>query len=388
MRTIHFVTLGFPPQQGGLERWAFDFTSMLGESSYRVIVYVCREQPLSGKYPTGPFEIVDIPDLRAVWEAPLEAFPPDLLAWERTRLDVVCLRHAIKERYSGQSDIVISNFGVRVGHSAMLVSNEMQLPHVIIISGTDFSRGFRNPPERAVLAEVCRTATIVVCKSDEQFRSLRQFARPDGAVVIPKSLRAPEQIWDFPSITDRISLFTDTGLSYKKGTSVLLEAFSELHRAGLPVRLEICGKIEQWEGEYWARRMEEMRAAFGSDFAYMGYVDRDSVFDRLYRSHIYCSATLGEGSSAARSAALCVGIPMMTTRCGELAGPPAAPQIRLVDIADARGFVRSLRQLVEEMAAGKVEVDRGAVMAFRAHFDPARERKAWLALLGGLTGKE
>ena len=80
---------------------------------------------------------------------------------------------------------------------------------------------------------------------------------------------------------------------------------------------------------------------------------RDEIVDYICDSDIFASATLGEGSSASRALALCLGIPMLTTAYGELADDPGVPHVRLVPTGDAMSFHQALCSLAADLIAGR-----------------------------------
>jgi glycosyltransferase involved in cell wall biosynthesis len=381
MISVHIVTRDFQ-LEGGLERWTFDLAHMLTNANIHVVVYVLGDEYASLVDISTPFEVVTLATLRAPWEEPLinSNWPHSRLDFERTRLNFICLRNAIGERLSGGRNIVLSNYATSVGHTGGLVSKDLDLDHVVIVAGTDFSRGFRNPRERAVLAEVCRSATLVVGKSEEQIEALRTIVEIRSATVIETGVRVPDRIWSSIGASNRVKIFSDCGFSHKKGSNVLMDAFSGIHRENPASRLEICGRTEQGQEEYWDDKRANLRQIFGDSVQFPGYLSQREVLDRLYGSQIYGSATLGEGSSAARASALCVGIPMVTTACGELARDPNARHIRLVRVGDAAAFRQRLSTLVRESSEERVVIDHRTVEQFRARFKIEREWRSWLGV--------
>jgi glycosyltransferase involved in cell wall biosynthesis len=372
---------------GGLEQWTYWLAQALRNAAIRSVVYVMGDEPASSVASSAPFEVVHLAPLRTPWEDPLvkSNWPGSRLGFERARLNFICLRNALSDRLSEGANIVLSNYATGIGLTGSLVSEDLSLDHVVVVAGTDFSRGFRNSRERAVLAEVCSSATLVVGKSVEQIQALRAGVDIRSATVIETGVSVPDPIWRSVGTSDGLRIFSDCGFSHKRGSGVLLEGFRKIHLDAPSTQLEICGRTEHGQEDYWSRRISGMEEMLGEAVQIRGYLSQQEILDRLYNSHIYASATLGEGSSAARATALCIGIPMVTTACGELAINPEAQHIRLVRVGDAEAFYRQLSILVQDVHEERVEIRQSQVAEFRARFDVAREWQSWCALFNNLA---
>jgi glycosyltransferase involved in cell wall biosynthesis len=387
--TVHIATSRFSPHTGGLEQWTCDLATALCGLGLRTVVYAC-EDPLAPQYHgTRAFEIVDVATLRAPWEAPLRASGLErrLFEQERSRLNFACLKTEIEKRLGAGADIVLSNFVTTVGFTAHLVTEALGLPHVPVIAGTDFTRGFRNKIDRRAVLDVCRSARIVVGKNIEQVREIRRCLPDTPFEVIETSVKQPAQRWRRLG-GQEIRIFSDGGFSFKKGTAVLLDAYVALRACGVDAWLTICGSDQVGQEDYWSERRRMVEQDAGSSVCFPGYLDRAQIIDRLCGSDIYASATLGEGSSAARALALCLGVPTVTTRCGELTDGSPAWHVRLVPVCDAAGFHEALHTLATDLLGGGLRIDDEAVDRFRRRFDPSREWAAWAGLLRKVAANE
>ncbi|MDT9678142.1 glycosyltransferase [Pseudomonas sp. JV414] len=389
MRVFHIVTSELFPQRGGLEKWTFDLAMMLSLSGLKVVIYTCGDAPLASYHGNSPFEVVDIVTHRTPWEEPLvsSGWQGDRLANERARLNFICLREQVAKRAEkATSNFILSNFVVGVGFTAHLVAQDLCLPHIVTVVGTDYSRGFRNPKERAIFYEVCSAAVFVVGKSSEQILAIKKILPDLPSSVIETSIDIPCEMWRH-HLRKKILVFSDAGFCYKKGTGVLIDAFVELRKSGIDSSLTICGITESSQLEYWQGRCQLLRDAFGSDVDFLGYLNHVQIKERLYSSDIYCSATLGEGSSAARATALCIGIPMVTTACGELAGGAGAEHVRVVSVGDAQGVSMELKKLALEILQAGFDIDNASVKKFRERFSAEREKNSWMALIEELSSE-
>jgi glycosyltransferase involved in cell wall biosynthesis len=270
-----------------------------------------------------------------------------------------------------------------------LISAELHIPHVAAIVGSDFSRGSRNAIERAKLQEVCSRAACVVCKSQEQSKGLQIIVPELQARVIPTPNNYPVSRQRSAGSDGSIEVFADCGLSYHKGTAVLLDSLLALRSEGLDIKLTLCGSISDIEESYWQRTLVDMKCVAKSSFLYLGYIERPAIHSYLERSHIYCSATLGEGSSAARIAALCSGIPMVTTSCGEFANEVGhMSHIRVVQPGDAAGFRAQLRDLCRMAMQHGIAIDWDGVARCRDEFSPERTWRAWTEMLASIAARD
>jgi len=385
---VHILTSDLPPVRGGLEAWTEALATTLAAQHMRVVVYVCGRASCVGTRPVTEFEVVQLDPLRTPWEAPLRNVPwsEARLAREYARVDLLILRNEIDARrtlYPHERHCIISNFAVGVGYLAMLTAAAVRLPHIAVLVGTDFSRGFRNAHERSMLREVCTHAWGVVCKSGEQAEAIGDEFAPRCLRVIPTSVESPIRRRSIAAQGEEVHFFSDSGLSFHKGSAVLLDSFVALVEGGHRLRLTICGSLALGQEPYWLDRLATMARLVGDRFQFAGYLDKSDVSRYLLSASAYCSATLGEGSSAARLAALCSGIPILTTRCGEWVRDvePDLSHVVLTPVADARAFASGLHRLYQALIAGELKVDWSAVERARDRFSPDRERRDWLELL-------
>jgi glycosyltransferase involved in cell wall biosynthesis len=389
MTKVHVVTSRFPPTAGGLERWTQDLVTALSRAGLMPVVYVCEEHTVAQSHCISPFEIVDMIPLLAPWEAPLteSRWEGRRLEQERSRLRFACVKAEVAKRLSPGSNIILSNFLTTVGFTGHLVAEALELPHVPIIAGTDFNRGFHSGVDRQVILEICRSARIVVGKSLEQIRVIRRCLPDTRYEIIETSVEQPSRHWCKPTGKE-IVIFSDGGFSFKKGTGVLIDAFVALRARGVAARLVICGSDQAGQEDYWMARRLLFETESCLSACFPGYLDRSEIVDQICESDIYASATLGEGASAARVLALCLGVPMVTTACGELADDPKAQHIRLVPTCDAAAFHDAVFALATDLLEGRVTINEDVVDGFRCRFDPQKEWAAWVSLVRRITSNE
>jgi glycosyltransferase involved in cell wall biosynthesis len=387
-RSIHLVSYVAPGLEGGLEMWTLRFAQRAAKAGTRIIVYVCGDQPCSPEFLEG-FELVQLAPLRAVWEAPIDVpVWTERNAQEQARLNFLILRNEICRRLGGGGNLLVSNFAVTAGYLTALVGRDLGLPHIAMFVGTDFSRGFRNARERPALDYVCRTAAAVVVKNTEQERALKNELGLRSIVRIPTSIEMPPPVARQRKPDEQVTLMSDCGFTFKKGTGVLMDSFERLVGEGLPVRLVIYGGIAADQAAYWKQRLVALGQTASARLHRRGHVDRQTIYEAFRTTDIFCSATLGEGSSSGRIAAVCAGLPIVTTRCGEMESElDGVSHVRLSNVADADGFLAALRAGVNDVMSGTLPIDAGAVQRWRDQFAPAREADAWAALMNEVAAR-
>ncbi len=383
MVVVHVVSSHFPPARGGLEAWTHRLVRNLSRRGFSVVVYIrdgAEQHDYDGVARADGIEIRLLGPNRICWEEPLvaSASSPPLVLGERWRLDSLALRNAVVREVAktpSATHVLASSYITQEGFLTSTVAEELELPHVAFVVGTDFSRGIRNPPERAVIAQVVRAAAWVVTLSTEQERGLRRSFGISNVVTVHASIDEPTNACSWRSSdSGSVVLFCDGGYSYKKGTQVLMNAFSRLHDEGLPVRLVICGTTYEGHEPYWAGLRAAYRERYPLAVRFDDYLDRLTLSEIMSRCDLYCSPTLGEGCSHARVAALCAGMPIVTTRCGEMPDvADGAAHVRMSLPGDAEGFVDELRDACRAVLAGTIHVDRDRVAGWREYFAPARE---------------
>ena len=263
------------------------------------------------------------------------------------------------------------------------MAEDLGIPHIACVVGTDFSRGFFGPSERYAFESAVVRTNCVVAFNREQARRIRLMAPDCRVEVIHPGI---EQMSPFPPPSrpapPLVSLFSDSGYSYKKGTQILLWAFSILVREGAPIELTICGGTSKKQEKYWQNLRSSFSEEFGGRVEFHDFLSLSEVGCYLSKASVYCSPTLGEGCSNARVAALCAGLPMVTTACGEMNDVASnVNHVYLVPPGDPDAYLSALRLACRDCLQGKLLVERAHVEEWRNYFTFQREVSQWEALL-------
>ena len=394
MLVVHSVTHFFPPEHGGLATWMAKFAHMIAGIGHQSITYVCdpKNQHDYEQFARTQDIAVRLVGRKPIWADPIMLSPtaePHLLRslWQ---LDCLALRAAVKreiDRLPFASHVILSAYAVREGFLGSIVAEDLEVPHIAVIVGSDFSRGYRNPPERDLVSGVAARSRAVVTFSREQERILSRDlgARKCRTIHTSVDSRVLNYHWQGCS-GEEIKLFSNSGYSFKKGTLALMEAFAALRHEGLPVSLRVCGDYFPGEEAYWEQKRVEYAERFGQAANLSLYQPQPGLWQEMAHYDIYCSPTLGEGCSHARIAALCMGMPIVTTVCGEM--PDVADKIRHVCLsspADFDMYREQLRDAVLRLLSGRLMIDSDAVEEWRRYFSPARETAEWAEFLSSFT---
>jgi glycosyltransferase involved in cell wall biosynthesis len=386
--TVHIVTKHFPPTHGGLEAWTRTLAKILAEKGHKPVIYL-REPANAATVRLAEEVGASLEPLAPTTDflaAPLLGGNAGelIVKKERFRFDALTIRRRVCAwmRQRKGKHVLLSNFALFEGFLANSVAAEVGLPHVAVLAGSDFSRGIRNPQDLVTLERVVLGARLVVTKSEEQERFLREVIGVTRVRTIETSVEDAVTAQRTFKFAGDVPIFSDCGFTHKKGTQVLLRAFQQLRAQGYPVSLTICGDLDTAQDSFWRPLLESTRTEHCNHFQYLGYLSQGEVIRNLQRCAIYASATVGEGCSKARATALCVGAPMVTTRCGEWRIDKDFDGVFLAEVGDLEGFEAQLRLACEQTIQGKMREPDAA--SYQERFSRARECSAWLSVFASL----
>jgi predicted glycosyltransferase/glycosyltransferase involved in cell wall biosynthesis len=301
---------------------------------------------------------------------------------ERYRLDMVLLSNHVENylrQFPEYRHVLISFYISTAGFLAQHVAQRLGLSHIASVRGSDFSNDFHTPGRFAGFEYVMRFADFIITTNQAQETALRRLGRTHRIMTIPNALNAalPLPMWK-PKTRPFVQLFTDTGYSTRKGTAILCSAVSQAWEEGLPLRLKVVGHDEEDREAKWKAFRAHLSERYPGTFDFGSYVDKSTALQALAESDLYCSASMGEGSSNSANTALGIGIPMVCTATGNL--PELVNEcrhIRLCRPGDPEDFKRALKEAVQAIASGSEIIDAREVARLRQELSPEHERRAW-----------
>lgn len=265
------------------------------------------------------------------------------------------------------------------GFVSQHVADSLGLPHLSSVRGSDFSRDFKYPGRFAAFGYVVNRSRGLITTNEEQRNTLNAiFGCGSKTATIYNSVQLASGEWHYPPQGSVIRIVSDCGYSFKKGTHLLLGAFESLLSEGLPVQLILAGPTEEKRNFYWANLKQEFSERLGGAVELKEWLPLATIRSMLAEGHLYASATLSEGSSNARLTALAYGMPIVSTRCGELADLAFdAEHVSLCLPGDFDEFRTTLKAAATRLVQGNLRVSKEIVTNCRRILDPAVERAKW-----------
>jgi len=385
---VHILTPTYWPDRGGMEESVARIAQLLARSGHRICTTYVRDTspPTDAPTPAVDGSVVYLRRAKAPLASPalasVTAYPE-----ERYRLDYLLFRAAVAEaiaKHPSSRHLIVSFYLTTSGFLAQHVASDLGIPHIASASGNDLSADFHNPYRMPPIEFVLRRADHVVTLSGEQERWVKQSNLRTGRVTtIHNSL--PDGVltgrWRFNRDRD-VHIVNDSGYHFRKGTHLLFAAFRCAVGGGARATLTVAGSTESQTRAYWERARAALSAEFGERVRLLDWIDKSKIHDLLLSSHLYCAPTFGEGCSLARLAALALGMPVISTACGELLDVAAhMDHVRLVPPGSTDRLAAALEETVRELPQVASRIDGDAVQALRQHLSPAREFAQWDAVL-------
>jgi glycosyltransferase involved in cell wall biosynthesis len=306
---------------------------------------------------------------------------------ESFQINRLLLRARLETALTGRPNdqhILVSFYLTSLGFTAQLIAQELHLPHVACVTGSDLNRDVASPTGMAAAAFVVEHADWIVVRSREQATRLeRLFKRVHGISVYCGGLPDgwPRGRWK-RNMRECVSLVSDCGYSFKKSTHSLVDAFSRLLSEGHPATLTIVGKTAEDQREYWAAARGEWSDRFGANASFREQVTKEEVERVLLDGDIYCSASLGEGSPNGALFALALGIPVVAPQASSLAdiSDQAVDPVALFRAGDREHFYNCLVAMISRVQDNLKQADHHRIESIKRRLSEEESRN-WLGVL-------
>ena len=362
----------------------------LSQAGFRVVVYTLH-QPADYLFRDPSHEgmkVVHLSDQEFLLEPYRREGHSELFATEGTRITALQLHNAVeaeKQNCSGARHVMISFYASGTGFLAQMAATGLRIPHIVAVRGTDFELDVFGAKQHPRLRTAIEGATQVVTTNQEQADALSaifRVRRPIRTIhnALPDSEARP--FWEWQAAAT-VRLISDCGFSGRKATHLLLRAVASLLDRGLPASLTVLGSVFWLESQaYWEESKAWYELRYPDRFSFPGQIRHEELDRYLLSAHIYCSASLAEGSSMSRIRALTLGIPIVTTANGGLPGLVAGcGHVRLCRAGDLDALTNELQAMVAAIQSETVQPDRSCVERWRLHFHVDRERKEWISAI-------
>jgi glycosyltransferase involved in cell wall biosynthesis len=392
MKIIHLITNSFPPKEGGLEKRLLRLTNSFAERGYHVIVYICSmemDAKLFEEYKSDKVEIKVVGSYTKLLYEPIRfsGWSDIRNTMEKFRFDFIVLKNLVSEQlnaYKTDDHLILSSYITNSGFTACNIAMEFNIPHIASVVGTDFSRGFRNPIERQSIDFVINNATCVVSVNNEFRNIIKGLNRNVNIFTIHTSISdvVKSKRWYKQTSSKTINLFSDIGFCHKKGTNILVESLRYLLDCDFDVKLVLCGKTNAKEIDYWNAKKKEYKTLFAERIHILDYITEENLHSLILESDLYCYPTISEGCSNSRCAALCLGIPMVTTNCGEILDLiDDFSHIFYCNPGDLVAFQQLLKEVCLKFLNGEIEINTLKLDKVKKHLSIDREINEWLNVL-------
>jgi predicted glycosyltransferase len=338
-------------------------------------------------------EIIQLNEIKSVLAKPLNPITFENNVHENARLDKLCLTSLIKEKqqiYSECKHLIVSFYISGYGFIAQHLANELQIPHIACVRGTDFNKDFFSPYRFSSVEFVLKNAKYIVTTNQTQEKILTPFLGKETEIKtiynsIPEELNG--DLWKHRS-KDFVRIVADCGYSYKKSTQILLKVISELSLEGLPIKLMLAGSTDPSSQDFWTEQRNTYKKMLPEVFDFNDYLSREQIHSVILDGDIYCSATIGEGCSNGSLLALNLGIPIVATKTGaigEIAEDDSS--IFLSEPSDIEKFKNNLRSAVTKCLNGDLKIERN-IEEIRKLSSTKKEKFEWANVISDVLPKK
>jgi glycosyltransferase involved in cell wall biosynthesis len=379
---FHFYVDSANPATGGTGVSAHRLVShLLAMGRTRVTIYERSDSPQSREISSAA-EVVGLFDRRARIMAPFQGSDILAEASEVYRAAFLAFRAVLRPRISNAQDyrhVLLSFYISAAGFVAQQVADELDLPHIASVRGTDFNKDFRSPYRIGGVRYVLERAAAVVTTSKAQERTLQPFAGERTRIrTIYNSAEPSRNVARTRLSGEGLRIFSDTGFSYKKGSHILLEAVDSALLAGHQVQLILAGGIDPAALDYWTAQRQQYIESHPSSFVCLNQIRQDEVAAALTSADVYCTASLGEGASNGLTQAMVDGLPIVATDIGAFAElAVGVDHVAIVPAGDPEAYACALSKMLGAISADGLAARKETLEEWRRLLAPARERCHW-----------
>lgn len=338
-------------------------------------------------------EIIQLNEIKSVLAKPLNPVTFENNVHENARLDKLCLTSLIKEKQQTFSDykhLIVSFYISGYGFIAQHLANELQIPHIACVRGTDFNKDFFSPYRFSSVEFVLKNAKYIVTTNQTQEKILTPFLGKETEIKtiynsIPEELNG--DLWK-PRTENLVRIIADCGYSYKKSTQVLLKVISELSSEGLPIKLTLAGSTDPSSQDFWIEERNIYKKLMPDVFEFNDYLSREQIRSMILDNDIYCSATIGEGCSNGSLLALNLGIPIVATRTGAIGEiVNGDPSVFLSEPSDIEKFKNNLRNAITKCLNKEIKIERN-IEEIRKLSSSKKEKFEWANIISDVLPKK
>lgn len=369
-----------------LQRIAYVLSAI---KDFKVHVYI-RNGTEKSEIENGPISYKNLSHLRKNLLEPYEELGQDYQSCkykdrEIARIEFLTLKNEIakvKLKYKNDKHVIISFYISSSGFFSQHVSMALGIPHIASVRGCDFSKDFYGFHNIESVNFVLKYANHIITTNETQKNILSKFCPFEKITTVynPAEKEFLEKKW-IKKEKNHVEIFSDNGLEYVKGSHILLKSFDSLISKGHPISLKVFGKIEAINKGYWESKYKQLQEKYLGLFFYGGTINAEQILENLMNSDIYCSPTFGEGCSNSRVKALSVGIPIVSTLCGEILDFYSSYKTEFIGLtqpAEIEDFTRVLEGMILKIRSNNMKRnDNRYYKLVNRMFSPEYESSCW-----------
>lgn len=381
---FHFVITEYYPDKGGIQtsmkRIAEELTESFDNSDYFVYVLNTKASDTERVFYLNNFIKIFIGDA-------LNTESEKKRKKEYHHITYFAFLELLKEnskRFQDHKHVIISFGTSTAGYFGQIASATLKIPHITSVRGSDFAVRFISHGTKDNFDIIMRNAQYVVTTNRSQQNVLQELfsdCLQDKITTIHNSFLETDMCRKETFSNDgRIRLFSDCGLSYKKGTKFIIDCFDRLLAMNYNVQLTILGENLESDNQSWKKHLEKCEQKYKGRFQYLGY--RDDIMDFYILEDIYLSASVSEGCSNSRITALCTGTPMVSFNNGAL--PDYDFNRTLVytsPLGNLSAFTKCVTDAIHEIQSNNTTVSKQDIDYRRNYFSRQREQMEWLQVV-------
>ena len=387
---FHFVITEYYPDKGGIQtsmrRIAEELTESFKDYCYFVYVLNTKANNNERVFYLNNFIKIFIGDA-------LTTESEKKRKKEYHHITYFALLELLKEnskKFYEHQHIIISFGTSTAGYFGQIASAMLKIPHITSVRGSDFSVRFISHGTKDNFELIMRNAHYVVTTNRTQQNVLQELfadSLTDKITTIHNAVLESEMCRKETFSKDgRIRLFSDCGLSYKKGTKFIIDCFERLLDMNYNVQLTILGENFDSDNQNWKKLIDKCIKKHKGRFQYLGY--RDDIQNFYISEDIYLSASVSEGCSNSRITALCTGTPMVSFDNGALPDYDFDRSLIYTSpLGNLSAFTKCVMDAIHEIQYKNTIVSKQDIDSIRSYFSRQREQKEWLQVIKHVINK-
>jgi predicted glycosyltransferase/glycosyltransferase involved in cell wall biosynthesis len=380
----HIIVGSIDPVDVGIGKSTIHIPNLLVDlGNSRASIYtLLRDVPSFNENVSDKIRVYPIAEMSDRLLEPIESTSLEQKKRENFRIDYLLIKDLIEKQLleNATCSHLILSFSVSTsGFIGQQLADELHLPHIASIRGTDFSRDFHDPLRMPGIAYVLLNAEHIITTNKTQQNVLRPFiGNNTRTTTIYNSIS--DDLLDYhwtPHKRTYVRILADCGFSSEKATQVLINSVLRLRSEGLEVVLCIVGTTKEDKHSFWVKELKKITEP-SREIERVERCTEKQFATMLLEADLYCSVSLGEDSSNSAILALSTGIPMMVTSTGILPDlVNGASHVTMSPPGNEEDFFVGLRKSCTKILNNEMAVSQSQIEYWKNLFSEKQERIYW-----------